>query len=131
VGHPSIQQQITFFYTSDLARTAAFYEDVLGLPVSLDQGDCRVYRLTPNAYVGFCQRCEVGQATAVLLTIVTDEVDAWYQRLAARGITFDAPPRINPRYNLYHCFCTDPNGYRIEIQQFIDANWDAAPPEQG
>ncbi|NLX37598.1 MAG: VOC family protein, partial [Chloroflexi bacterium] len=34
MGHPSIQQQITFFYTSDLARTAAFYEDVLGLPVS-------------------------------------------------------------------------------------------------
>ena len=49
-------QQITFLYTRDLAATARFYEDVLGLPLTVDQGDCRIYRVSRDGYVGFCQR---------------------------------------------------------------------------
>jgi len=42
--HPPIDQQITFLYTRDLATTAQFYEEILGLRLALDQGDCRIYR---------------------------------------------------------------------------------------
>ena len=47
---------ITFFYTRDLKTTSRFYEDVLGLEMVLDQGSCRVYRVTERGYVGFCER---------------------------------------------------------------------------
>ncbi|OQY24133.1 MAG: hypothetical protein DRJ03_06405 [Chloroflexi bacterium] len=30
---------------------------------------------------------------------------------------------LNPRYNIYHCFLRDPNGYLIEIQRFLDSAW--------
>jgi catechol 2,3-dioxygenase-like lactoylglutathione lyase family enzyme len=33
--------QVTFCFTGDLDRTAEFYEQVLGLPLALDQGRCR------------------------------------------------------------------------------------------
>lgn len=60
------------------------------------------------------------QATAVLLTLVTDEVDAWYERLSAHGVAVDAPPREHPHRSIHHCICQDPNGYRIWIQRFLN-----------
>jgi hypothetical protein len=41
-------QHVTFLYTSDLAGTARFYESVLRLPLVLDQGSCRIYRISAD-----------------------------------------------------------------------------------
>ena len=51
-------QQVTFLHTVDLDATAHFYESMLGLPLALDQGVCRIYRVAAGAYVGFCRRTE-------------------------------------------------------------------------
>lgn len=124
MNHPSVEQQITFLFTHDLEATARFYEDILGLPLALDQGDCRIYRTAGSAYLGFCQRApQTPQAAGILLTLVTAQVDEWYHSLCARGVVFDKPPALNPRYNIYHCFLRDPNGYVIEIQRFLDPRW--------
>lgn len=37
--HPPISQQITFLYTNDLATSAQFYEDKLGLELWQDLRD--------------------------------------------------------------------------------------------
>ena len=119
--HPTIDDQITFLYTKDLTRTARFYEDVLGLPLVVDQGDCRIYRTSPHGYLGFCRRPGASQGSlGVILTLITAEVDAWYEFLRQRGIAFEKPPEFNPKYDIYHCFLRDPNGYLIEIQRFLD-----------
>jgi hypothetical protein len=34
-------------------------------------------------------------------------------------IRFEKPPAANPRYNIYHCFLRDPNGYLLEIRRFL------------
>lgn len=121
---PTIDQQITFLYTRDLAATARFYEEVLGLTLVVDQGDCRIYRTSPDSYLGFCQRQAAPQEPlGVILTLVTAEVDAWYQYLSERGTSFEKPPALNPKYGIYHCFLRDPNGYLIEIQRFTDRSW--------
>jgi catechol 2,3-dioxygenase-like lactoylglutathione lyase family enzyme len=119
-----IDQQITFLYTRDLETTARFYEQMLGLPLALDQGSCRIYRVSSDGYLGFCQRnAAPEQPDGVIFTIVTQEVDRWYERLCARGVAFEKPPALNPKYNIYHCFLRDPNGYLIEIQKFLDLAW--------
>ena len=121
---PSIDQQITFLYTRDLATTARFYEDVLELPLVLDQGGCRIYRINGEAYLGFCERDFAPEKPeGVLFTLVTQEVDAWYAHLRERGVPFDKTPAINAAYGIYHCFARDPNGYVIEIQRFLDEAW--------
>lgn len=117
----AIAQQITFLYTRDLAATAQFYERVLGLSLARDQGDCRIYHVCGDAYLGFCRRAQApAEPVGVILTLVTPAVDAWYERLSAAGVTFLEPPKLNPKYGIYHCFLRDPSGYLVEIQRFED-----------
>jgi catechol 2,3-dioxygenase-like lactoylglutathione lyase family enzyme len=120
---PTIDQQITFLYTTDLAESARFYEDILGLKLSRDQETCRIYAVTSNSALGICQRDDAlpdFTRRDIIFTLVTEEVDGWYEALRARGVQFEKPPGINPHYHIYHCFLRDPNGYLIEIQRFLD-----------
>ena len=124
---PTIDQQVTFLYTRDLAATAEFYESILELPLVLDQGSCRIYETGGGCFLGFCQRAETPQEPlGVIVTLVTAEVGAWYAYLAAKGVKFEKPPAFYEAYNIYHCFLRDPNGYLLEIQQFLDPAWPAA-----
>lgn len=124
---PDIDQQVTFLYTRDLAVTARFYEQTLQLPLALNQGSCRIYRVGAGGYLGFCERREAPEQPAgIIVTLVTRQVDAWYRYLQDRGVAFEKPPTFNPAYNIYHTFLRDPNGYLIEIQQFLDPAWPGA-----
>ena len=126
---PQIDQQITFLYTTDLLETIAFYEDVMGFEVVLDQKTCRIYRTSPNAFLGICKRSTIEiDPVNVIFTIVTQEVDAWYEFLSEKGVVFEKPPSYNPQYKIYHCFLRDPNGYLIEIQRFEDPRWEKQIP---
>lgn len=119
-------QVITFFHTADLAATADFYERVLGLPLALDQGACRIYRASPDGYIGFCQHLTPpAQPESAILTLVTPDVDGWAARLTEQGVALEKPPQFNPRFNIYHCFLRDPNHLLIEIQRFEDPRWEA------
>jgi catechol 2,3-dioxygenase-like lactoylglutathione lyase family enzyme len=120
---PAIDQQITFLYTHDLGASAAFYEQVMGLPLWRDQGTCRIYHVTGQSYIGICQRDDALPQPSrrdIIFTIVTPQVDAWYDELKSRGAVVDKAPEVNPQYGIYHFFVRDPNGYLIEIQRFLD-----------
>jgi catechol 2,3-dioxygenase-like lactoylglutathione lyase family enzyme len=115
--------QITFCSTQDLGKTARFYEEVLGLPLALDQGACRIYRVADRAFIGFCEHLEPARTAGIILTLVTDDVDGWHARLVAQGVVFERAPSLNARFQIYNCFLRDPNGYLIEIQRFEDPRW--------
>jgi catechol 2,3-dioxygenase-like lactoylglutathione lyase family enzyme len=122
-NHPPIEQQITFLYTNNLTTSVQFYEEKLGLELWLDQGTCRIYNVTGSGYLGICQASEISapvtdKHNGVIFTLVTQQVDEWFEYLKARGVKFEKPPTLNQRYNIYHCFLRDPNGYLIEIQRF-------------
>ena len=128
IKRPPIEQQVTFLHAQDLVETAVFYEQILGLKLVLDQGHCRVYASGGDAYLGFCQT--LGQhmdapaaASHVILTLVSPNVDGWYDFLVGQGVSIEKPPTLNEKFNIYHCFLRDPNGYLIEIQTFLDPSW--------
>ena len=114
---------VTFCYTSRFKETIKFYEEVLGLPLVLDQGRCRIYRVSQNGYLGFCRDTDPPSAQDIIITLVTDDVDGWYDNLIAKGVGFEKSPRHNSDFRIYHCFLRDPNGYLIEIQRFEDPKW--------
>jgi catechol 2,3-dioxygenase-like lactoylglutathione lyase family enzyme len=58
-----------------------------------------------------------------LVTLVTDDVDAEHARLVAAGVSCEKEPSHNPKYNLYHAFYRDPDGFLIEVQRFLDPAW--------
>jgi catechol 2,3-dioxygenase-like lactoylglutathione lyase family enzyme len=124
MSRPNIHQQVTFLSTSDLKKTAHFYENTLGLDLILDQGACRIYRICKDGFLGFCERAEFSSApSGVIYTFVTPEVDQWYQFLMEKNIEVEKPPGLNPKYNIYHFFFRDPNGHLFEIQEFRDPAW--------
>jgi catechol 2,3-dioxygenase-like lactoylglutathione lyase family enzyme len=121
---PSIDQQITFLYTNDLTKSSDFYEHVLGLKLWLDQGTCRIYRVRDEAFVGICQTGEgeaqeVTRQSNVIFTLVSEDVDGWYEYLKAQGVVFEKHPAVNEKYRIYNFMFRDPNGYLIEIQRFL------------
>ena len=118
--------QVTFCYTTDFEATTHFYETLLGLPLALDQGACRIYRVRDGAFLGVCRRDKPPESDGIIVTLVTDDVDGWHARLVARGVAFEKPPAFNAKFNIYHCFLRDPNGYLLEIQRFDDPNWKAS-----
>ncbi len=118
-----IDSYIVFLATRDLQMTAEFYEKTLGLELALDQGKCRIYRVAEKAFLGFCIKDKIPERNGVIVTLVTRDVDEWYQQLRALGVKFEKKPAYNPEYQIYHCFLRDPNEYLVEIQRFEDPRW--------
>lgn len=121
--------QITSCHTRDLSATAGFYEEIMGVPLTLDRGTCRIYRVAQRAYLGFCQRTDAGRPDGVILTPVTGDVDGGHRRPTALGVPCEKAPAFNPTYQIFQAFLRDPNGYPIEIQRFENPRWnpEAAP----
>jgi catechol 2,3-dioxygenase-like lactoylglutathione lyase family enzyme len=121
---PSFDQLVTFIYTRDLDESVYFYESILGLPLALDQGSCRIYRVGQAGYLGVCKKASISiPREGVIATLVSDDVDGWYEHLKAKGIVFEKAPALNEEFNVYNCFFRDPAGYLIEIQRFLDPSW--------
>ena len=119
----TFSHQITFLSVEDLERAAEFYGNVLGLTLVTDQGDCRIYRISGDAYLGICVRPGRTATEGVIVTLVTEDVDGVHTRLEAAGVTCDSPPAYHPKYSIYQAFYRDPDGHVIEIQRFDDPAW--------
>ena len=118
-----VDAQITFLPVADLRRSAAFYEEALGLPLVVDQGTCRIYRVAAAAYLGVCERSGAAPAAGVIVTLVSPAVGAWHERLAGAGVEVVAAPSFSEQYRIRHAFYRDPDGHLVEIQEFDDPAW--------
>lgn len=125
------EQQVTFLYVRDTEVSYRFYGETLELPLVLDQGLARIYRVgSGDAFLGVCMASAVQQPPlpdraplGLIFTFVTQDVDGWHARLRARGVVFEKAPQLNEAYRIYNCFFRDPDGYLLEIQRFLDPAW--------
>lgn len=112
---------IGFYGTKDLMATDRFYVAGLGLKLYKDQGVCHIYRVSGGGMVGFCEHLDVAvSGRSPILTFLTDDVDQAYRSLKEAGYEPDHEPRVNEKFNIYHFFIRDPNGYTGEVQRFLD-----------
>ena len=124
-GGPANDAFVVFLYVDDLERSAAFYGGVLGLPLVLDQGSCRLYQVADRGFVGVCGSGDRPTAPhGLILTLVRDDVDGYCAELEARGVTLEQPPTHNDGFGIHHAFLRDPDGHLIEVQRFDDPSWD-------
>ncbi|HUW12602.1 MAG TPA: VOC family protein, partial [Anaerolineae bacterium] len=89
-GLASVQSQITFLYYDDLRQAEEFYGQVMGFELVEDQRWAKIYRVSSNGFVGIVAG-EKGfrrpqSYNAVLLTLVSSDVDAWYDHLQEAGV---------------------------------------------
>lgn len=115
---------ISFYPCRDLARTTQFYK-ALELEVARDQGSCVIFRVAAGGFLGFCQHDETPEQKlpshpGLILTLVLGDVDGAYEKLTELGVETEAPPRLNEQFGIYHFFARDPDGYRLELQRFLE-----------
>ena len=111
---------ITFLYYRDLPSAMRFYEDVLGLPLAIDQGWCKIYRIAEGAHVGLVDETKGmnnWQADkCVQICIRVPDVDAWYAYAQEEALEGLSRLFVNDEIGIRAFVFNDPEGYQIEIQ---------------
>ena len=103
----------------DVERAAAFYEEVLGLPLLFkypgnaffDAHGVRIYLARPT---------EPGYAGPITIYFRVDDVSATFEALVARGAAVREAPEIVHRdesYDLWLAFVTDLDGNNIGLMR--------------
>lgn len=115
-----VQKVITFFYYRDLPRAMAFYEQVIGLTLAIDQGWSKIYHIGGAAHVGLVDESRGMQRASnpkpVQLCIRVADVDAWYAYARARDLAGLSDLFENDALGIRAFVFNDPEGYQIEIQ---------------
>ncbi len=114
---------ITFLYYRDLPAALAFYQDVLGLPLAIDQGWSKILRIADGAHVGLVDETRgmhrAHPVKPVQLCLRVPDVDAWHAWATEKAVPALSAPRTNDALGIRAFVFEDPEGYQIEIQSPI------------
>jgi catechol 2,3-dioxygenase-like lactoylglutathione lyase family enzyme len=125
---PSEGLLVTLFITvRKVARSRAFYTEILGGTVVLEENPCMVKLAnswiimnpggppTPDKPDVTVANYEPGDTTSIFLNLRVADIDACYREWSARGATFLTSPI--DRGAEIRCYMRDPDGYLIEVGQ--------------
>lgn len=117
---------ITFLYYRELQTAMRFYEDILGLPLAIDQGWCKIYQICPGAHVGLVDETKGMNKWAatkpVQLCIRVPNVDDWYAYAQTKELRGLSQLFANDEIGIRAFVFNDPEGYQIEIQSATRAH---------
>ena len=120
---PPIDEHITMLYYDDLDAAADFYGQTLGLEKIFDWDWVKFFRTAPSATVGIVKAGdgayhEPQPKNAVMVSLVTSDVDAWYDRLEDRDdIRF--LKHIGDGGGIRSFLLEDPGGYTVEFFEWL------------
>ncbi len=121
--HNATEKLITFLYYVDLPQAMAFYENVIGLKLVIDQGWSKIYEVTSSGYIGLVDQARGSHRAhpvkPVQICIRVADVNAWHRYLLDEGITITTGPRDVADLKIRAFVFNDPEGYQIEIQSVM------------
>lgn len=123
---PTVDEQIVMLYYKEIDAPAAFYGETLGFEKTFDQPWAKIFRVSETSSVGVISEGQgayhkAQPTNAVMLSIVTREVDAWYQRiLAARDVRILKEIQNNESAPIRAFLIEDPGGYTVEFFQWLE-----------
>ena len=121
---PSLDSQVTMLYYDDFDAAIQFYATTLGLELEFDLPWIKFFKTGPSSSVGVVADSEgawhTPQSTnAVMVSLVTREVDAWHDRVKDRsGVSFLKD--IGDGGGIRSFILEDPGGYTVEFFQWLD-----------
>ena len=119
----AIDSQITMFYYTDIGPPAEFYENIIGLEKTLDWSWVIFFQTGPSSFIGLVTEGpgayhDVQPHNAVMLSLVTNDLDLWYARLKGKGdVTFLKP--LGNSGPIKNFMVEDPGGYTVEFFQWL------------
>ena len=111
------------FYYEDLAEADRFYGKILGFEKTLNDDWVKFYKTSANGTVGLVAKSDGAwhqpqDKNAVMLSIVTSEVDAWYEMLRQKsGVRF--LKEIGDGGPIRSFLMEDPGGYTVEFFEWL------------
>ena len=121
---PGIDSQVTFLYYKDLNSAEEFYGKALGLRKTFDQGWVRIFQISSTSYVGLVDETrgshKSSESKPVMLSIVTSDVDRWYEVLSAKGIKIISKLSDSGSVPVRAFLIEDPEGYTVEFFQWTN-----------
>jgi predicted enzyme related to lactoylglutathione lyase len=121
---PPITESFVMLYYRELGPARAFYADVLGLEATAASEGFALFRIAPGSSVGLIREGpdayhRVQARNAVMLSIVTTDVDAWFRRVSTMpGVKILKPVYEQKAAGIRGFLIEDPGGYTIEIFQW-------------
>jgi catechol 2,3-dioxygenase-like lactoylglutathione lyase family enzyme len=119
-------------FVRDLETCAAFYRDALGLDVQMSDAESFVFKIGDVYFfvmttAGAADLISEGKVEVTLaggprglLAVEVEDVDAAYETLKAKGVTFLRPPTDQP-WGLRTAHFVDPEGNPWEIHHDVEA----------
>lgn len=112
-------------YVEDLGASVEFYRDVVGLPYKFTDAGYAEFGTEGTRFALFERRRAewltgrtVAPGAAGEVVVMVDDVDAWADRLAARGVEVLSGPADRPwGHRTVHV--ADPDGFVVEFAQEI------------
>jgi lactoylglutathione lyase len=120
----------TVLFVRDLARCLTFYRDTLGLPMKNSDPDSVTFQMENQYFLllevsaaadlisSEANALKIEGGPRVLLAAGVEDVDAAYEALKAKGVTFLRPPTNQP-WGLRTAHFADPEGNLWEINQSL------------
>ncbi|MEV0800542.1 MULTISPECIES: VOC family protein [unclassified Kribbella] len=112
-------------YVEDLGASVEFYRDVIGLPYKFTDAGYAEFGTEGTRFALFERRRAewltgrtVSPGAAGEVVLMVDDVDAWADRLAARGVEVLSGPADRP-WGHRTAHVADPDGFVVEFAQEI------------
>lgn len=126
----TVQANIVFLYYRDVPAAQRFYEDVIGLTLTVDQGFAKIYQVSPTSFIGLVDEAQglhrASEAKPVTVSFVTEQIDQWYEYLMAKGVKMRGPIGNATRHPTRGFVAYDTEGYFLEFETFLDHPQNAA-----
>lgn len=121
---PLGQASITWLYYKDVPAAMRFYEDILGLALTVDQGWAKVYQTSPTSFLGLVDETKgmhrASNTKPVAVAFVTPDVDAWHAWLVSKGVKMRSAVADSKSLPIRGFTAYDPEGYTLEFETFRD-----------
>ena len=122
----TVQATVLWLYYDDVPGAQAFYEELLGADLMVDQGWAKVYPASATGYIGLVDGTR-GLHTAteekgVTVSFFTDDVDAWLGRARAGEIELRTPEIVEESGRVRVFVAYDSEGYFLEWDTFLDVD---------
>lgn len=119
-----VDKLITFIYYRDLQKGINFYENFLGFTMEIDQGFCKIYRISESGYLGIVDEKKGmhkwNEIKPVQICLRVPDVQAFYKYCQEAKVDGLSKMFINHDLKIKAFVFNDPEGYQIEIQEAID-----------
>jgi predicted enzyme related to lactoylglutathione lyase len=120
----TIQGTVFWLYYTELAPNEAFYEQLLGKDLLVDQGWAKVYQASATGFIGLVDGARgLHQATeekGVTVSFFTDDVDAWIDRARTQRLELRTPEVTTEGDRVRLFVAYDAEGYFLEWDTFTD-----------